>query len=138
MGFFAISINTQGVSISKIEIAIGGANSPHTHLRTTEFGVLIRGALLFGFVTSDNVFYSKVTTPGMVFVIPRASILFSINGGKEEVLFFVCFNSQLPGTQAIPSALFNATPPIPNEVLARAFLVSDDVANTIRSTIASA
>ncbi|GAY63470.1 hypothetical protein CUMW_225900, partial [Citrus unshiu] len=64
-----------------------------------------------------------VTTPGMVFVIPRASVLFSINDGKEE---------------AIPSTLFNATPPIPNEVLARAFLVSDDVANTIRSTIASA
>ncbi|ESR41182.1 Germin-like protein subfamily T member 2 [Citrus sinensis] len=131
-------VNTQGISTNRVDLAVGGINPPHLHPRSSESSIVIRGTVLVGIITTDNVFYSKVVTAGMLFLIPRGLVHFQLNVGKENVLFFPSFNSQLPGTQFVHSSLFNTTPPIPNEVLTKTFLVGDEVINAIKAAITSA
>ncbi|PON34176.1 Germin [Parasponia andersonii] len=125
-------LNTLGLSMIRVDLALGGLNPPHSHPRATESGVVIKGKLLVGFVTTDDIFYSKVLTAGQMFVIPRGLVHFQLNIGQEKALFLVAFNSQLPGVAVVPT-LFATTPPIPNQVLTKAFQVGDDVVNLIKS-----
>ncbi|PON86120.1 Germin [Trema orientale] len=125
-------LNTLGLSMIRVDLALGGLNPPHSHPRATESGVVIKGKLLVGFVTTDDVFYSKVLTAGQMFVIPRGLVHFQLNVGEEKGLFLVAFNSQLPGVALVPT-LFATTPAIPNQVLTKAFQVGDDVVNLIKS-----
>ncbi|PON86121.1 Germin [Trema orientale] len=126
-------LNTLGISMNRADFAPGGVNPPHTHPRATETGVVIEGKLLVGFITTDNVLHSKVLTAGQMFVIPRGLVHFQLNVGEEKALLLVAFNSQLPGIALVPPSLFGTTPPIPNQVLTKAFQVGEDVINEIKS-----
>ncbi|PON34174.1 Germin [Parasponia andersonii] len=130
-------LNTQGISMVRADLAPGGLNPPHTHPRASESGVVIKGKLLVGFVTTDNVFYSKVLTAGEMFIIPRGLIHFQLNVGEGKALFLVAFNSQLPGVVTDATSLFFTTPPIPNQVLTKTFQVGDEVINLIKSKLAA-
>ncbi|ESR45079.1 hypothetical protein CICLE_v10003582mg [Citrus x clementina] len=131
------AVNTQGVSLFRIDLDVGGINPPHTHPRGTEAGIVTREKVLVGLVTTNNTFFSKVLTPGMVFLIPRALIHFQLNVGKGPATFIPIFNTQNPGVSDSLTTLFDTTPPIPNEVLTKSFRVSDDVINAIRKARAS-
>lgn len=126
-------LNTQGMSMNRVDFAPGGLNAPHSHPRSSEIGVVIKGKLLVGFVTTDNVFHSKVLTVGQMFVIPRGLVHFQQNVGEGKALAFTAFNSHFPGAVVLPITLFASTPPLPNEVLTKAFQVEDQVVNSIRS-----
>ena len=128
-------LNTLGLSMNRVDFAPGGINPPHLHPRATETGVVIEGKLLVGFVTSNNVFYSKVLTAGQMFVIPRGLVHFQLNVGEGKALTVTAFNSQLPGVVVVPINLFASS--IPNEVLTKTFQVDADVINTIRSKFVS-
>ncbi|KAH9751452.1 Germin-like protein 1-1 [Citrus sinensis] len=56
------AVNTQGVSLFRIDLEVGGINPPHTHPRGTEAGIVTRGKVLVGLVTANNTFFSKVLT----------------------------------------------------------------------------
>ncbi|KAH9775908.1 hypothetical protein WN944_013141 [Citrus x changshan-huyou] len=127
------AVNTQGVSLFRLDLDVGGINPPHTHPRGTEAGIVTRGTLLVGLVTTNNTFFSKVLTPGMVFLIPRALVHFQLNVGNEPATFIPIFNTQNPGVSDSISTIFDATPPVPNEVLTKSFRVGDDVINAIRA-----
>jgi hypothetical protein len=43
------------------------------------------------------------------------------------------FNSQLPGTQSMAVGLFGASPPVPTDVLARAFQIDGGMMEAIKS-----
>ena len=126
-------LNTLGISMNRVDFAPGGMNPPHSHPRATESGVIIQGKLLVGFVTTDNVFHSKVLTAGQMFVVPRGLVHFQLNVGEGKALAFTAFNSHLPGVVLPSTTLFASTPPIPNQVLTKAFQVGDDVVNSIKS-----
>ncbi|XP_059443729.1 germin-like protein subfamily T member 2 [Corylus avellana] len=130
-------LNTLGSSINRVDFAPGGINPPHSHPRASETGVVISGQLLVGFVTTGNVYFSKVISAGQIFVIPRGLVHFQKNVGQEKALAFTSFNSQLPGADVLPLNLFASTPPIPNDVLTKAFQVGDDVVNSIKSKFGS-
>lgn len=125
-------LNTLGISMNRVDFAPGGLNPPHSHPRATESGVVVEGKLLLGFVTTRNVFRSKVLGPGDIFVIPRGLVHFQRNVGEGKALAFTAFNSHLPGAVIVPSTLFAATPPVPNEVLAQAFQIDDYLVNKIK------
>ncbi|XP_010272156.1 PREDICTED: germin-like protein subfamily T member 2 [Nelumbo nucifera] len=129
------ALNTLGLSMNRVDFAPGGINPPHSHPRATEAGVVIKGKLLVGFVTTANVFYSKVLTEGEMFVIPRGLMHFQINVGDGKALAFTTFNSQLPGAVIFSSTLFATRPTIPNQVLTKAFQVDDDIINTLKSKL---
>ncbi|KAA8540899.1 hypothetical protein F0562_024963 [Nyssa sinensis] len=130
-------LNTLGISINRVDFAPGGLNPPHVHPRSTESGVVIEGKLLVGFVSTGNVFYSKIITAGEMFVIPKGLVHFQLNVGEGKALAFTAFNSQLPGVEVLPITLFASTPSIPNDVLTKAFQVGDDVINSIKSKFGS-
>lgn len=128
-------LNTLGISMNRVDYAPGGLNPPHVHPRASETGVVIQGKLLVGFVTTDNVFYSKVLTAGQMFVIPRGLVHFQLNVGEGKALAYTAFNSHLPGAAVVSTNLFASS--IPNEVLTKAFQVDAEVINTIRSKFRS-
>ncbi|XP_022775467.1 germin-like protein subfamily T member 2 [Durio zibethinus] len=128
-------LNTLGISMNRVDFAPGGLNPPHLHPRASETGVVIKGKLLVGFVTSNNVFYSKVLTAGQMFVIPQGLVHFQLNVGEGKALAFTAFNSHLPGAVVVPINLFASS--IPNEVLTKTFQVDAGVVNTIKSKFKS-
>ncbi|GLT54059.1 hypothetical protein SLA2020_272910 [Shorea laevis] len=130
-------LNTLGVSMNRLDFAPGGINPPHSHPRASETVLVIKGRLLVGFVTTGNMYYSKVLTAGQIFVIPKGLVHFQRNVGKEKALAFTSFNSQLPGSAVLPLNLFASTPSIPNDVLTKTFQVGDDVVNSIKSKFGS-
>ena len=126
-------LNTLGMAMNRVDFAPGGINPPHSHPRATESGVVIEGKLLVGFVTTNNVYHSKVLSAGQMFVIPRGLVHFQRNVGEGKALSFTAFNSHLPGVVVLPTTMFASTPSIPNEVLTQTFQVGDEVVNSIKS-----
>ncbi|XP_030940611.1 germin-like protein subfamily T member 2 [Quercus lobata] len=131
------AVNTLGIAMNRVDYGPGGLNPPHSHPRASESGVIIKGRVLVGFVTTQNVYYSKVLKPGEIFVIPRGLVHFQKNVGKGKALAYTSFNSHLPGAVTLATTLFGSQPSMPNEVLTQAFRVEDSVINTIKSKFGS-
>ncbi|XP_061362384.1 germin-like protein subfamily 1 member 7 [Gastrolobium bilobum] len=119
-----LGLNTLGVSLARIDFAPYGLIPPHTHPRATEILIVIDGTLMVGFVSSDldkNRLFTKVLNKGDVFVFPIGLIHFQLNVGKVNAVSISGLGSQNPGLITIANALFNSTPPISPEILAKAF-----------------
>lgn len=129
-------LNTLGVSLSRVDYVPGGLNPPHTHPRATEIVFVLDGELDVGFITTTNALISKTIKEGEIFVFPKGLIHFQKNNGKEKASVIAAFNSQLPGTQSIPAALFAAAPEVPNDVLTKAFQVGTKEVEKIKSKFA--
>ncbi|KAI3994172.1 hypothetical protein MKX01_012429 [Papaver californicum] len=120
-------LNTLGLSMNRVDYAPGGVNPLHSHPRATEAGVIIKGeVLLVGFISTTNVFYSKVLKKGEMFVIP-----------KGLAVTITSFNSQLHGAAVLPATLFASNPAIPNDILAANFQVDETVITSIKSKFGS-
>ncbi|KAK1307475.1 Germin-like protein subfamily T member 1 [Acorus calamus] len=130
-------LNTLGVSMNRVDLALGGLNPPHHHPRATELDIVVKGEVLIGFISSGNVYFSSVLREGQIFVIPKGMIHFQLNVGKEKGLIITTFNSQLPGAVVAPLALFAAKPAVPNEVLTKALQVDESVVQLIKSKFAA-
>lgn len=130
-------LNTLGVSISRVDYAPHGLNPPHTHPRATEIVFVLYGTLDVGFITTANKLVAKTISQGENFVFPRGLVHFQKNNGDKPAAAIAAFNSQLPGTQAISAALFAASPPVPDDVLAKAFQIGEKEVQMIKSRFAS-
>ncbi|XP_042007538.1 germin-like protein subfamily 2 member 1 [Salvia splendens] len=129
-------LNTLGVSLARIDYAPGGLNPPHTHPRATEVVFVLEGQLDVGFITTANVLISKTIKQGDVFAFPKGLVHFQKNNGMVPAAVISAFNSQLPGTQSIATTLFAATPPVPDNVLAKAFMVGTEEVQEVKSRFA--
>ncbi|XP_061350377.1 germin-like protein subfamily 1 member 8 [Gastrolobium bilobum] len=119
-----LGLNTLGISLARIDFAPYGLIPPHTHPRATEILIVIEGTLMVGFVSSDldkNRLFTKVLNMGDVFVFPKGLIHFQLNVGNVNAFSISGLGSQNPGLITIANALFNSTPPISPEILAKAF-----------------
>lgn len=127
MGIAAVSVtphmfpglNTLGMSFVRADIREGGINTPHFHPRATEITYVLQGKVYSGFVDSTNRVFAKVIEQGEVMVFPRGLVHFQMNVGESPATVFGCFNSQNPGVQKIPSAIFGSE--IKDELLEKAF-----------------
>ncbi|KAJ8645096.1 hypothetical protein MRB53_006844 [Persea americana] len=126
-------LNTLGLSMNRVDYAPGGLNPPHSHPHATELVLAVKGEILVGFVSTSNVFYSKVLKSGENFVIPRGLVHFQYNVGKEKAVAITTFDSQLPGVVIAASTLFGSKPDIPDIVLAKAFQVDEEIVKAIKS-----
>lgn len=115
-------LNTLGMSFSRVELNVGGVNPPHFHPRATELAFLIRGSIYSGFVDSTNQVFARVLEAGEVMVYPRGLVHFQMNVGDKPAVILGSFNSQNPGTQKIPAAVFGSG--INDELLEKAFGMS--------------
>ncbi|KMT10458.1 hypothetical protein BVRB_5g115850 [Beta vulgaris subsp. vulgaris] len=127
------ALNMLGISMNRVDLAVDGMNPPHSHPRASESGVVMKGRVLVGFVTTGNVYYSKVLVPGQMFVIPRGLVHFQKNVGQNKALIITAFNSQNPGVVLLSSTLFGTNPSIPDDVLSQTFLVDQSIVEGIKS-----
>nr|XP_043629378.1 putative germin-like protein 2-1 [Erigeron canadensis] len=128
-------LNTLGISMVRIDYAPWGLNPPHTHPRATEIITVLEGTLEVGFVTSnpDNRFITKVLKKGDVFVFPVGLVHFQRNIGNGYAVALAALSSQNPGAITIANAVFGANPPIPSDILARAFQVDKSVVEILQT-----
>uniref|UniRef100_A0A2P2NFF6 Germin-like protein n=1 Tax=Rhizophora mucronata TaxID=61149 RepID=A0A2P2NFF6_RHIMU len=133
-------LNTLGISLARLDWAIGGLHPPHTHPRGTVIIVVTEGTLLAGLVLSDqfnNTLLTKVMHPGDVFVFPIGLIHFQLNIGKVNAVAFAAFSSQNPGDVTVADSVFGAKPHINPEVLTKAFGVNADVVQNLEKVRAN-
>ncbi|XP_010244702.1 PREDICTED: germin-like protein subfamily 3 member 2 [Nelumbo nucifera] len=129
-GFSAISVNpmlfpglnTLGMSFVRADLDVGGINVPHFHPRATELAYVAEGKVYSGFVDSSNRVFAKVIEKGEVMVFPRGLVHFQMNIGHSPATILGSFNSQNPGLQRIPTAVFGSG--IKEELLEKAFGLS--------------
>ncbi|CAL4959427.1 unnamed protein product [Urochloa decumbens] len=132
-------LNTLGVSMARTDYAPwGGVSPPHAHPRATEILFVAEGTLEVGFVVTaaegrTNRLLSRTVSKGEVFVFPRGLVHYQRSVGGVPAVAVSAFDSQMPGTQAPAAALFGAAPPVPTDVLARAFQTDAGVVETIKS-----
>ncbi|BAF15802.1 Os04g0617900, partial [Oryza sativa Japonica Group] len=135
-------LNTLGISFARIDFAPNGQNPPHTHPRATEILTVLQGTLLVGFVTSNqpgggNLQFTKLLGPGDVFVFPQGLIHFQLNNGAVPAVAIAALSSQNPGVITIANAVFGSTPPILDDVLAKAFMIDKDQVDWIQAKFAA-
>ncbi|KAL5981744.1 hypothetical protein ACLOJK_015807 [Asimina triloba] len=123
-------LNTLGVSMARIDYAPGGLNPPHTHPRGTEMIFVLYGELEVGFITTANVFISKTIKQGEIFISREK------NNGHVPAAVIAAFNSQFPGVQVIAMTLFASSPPVPDDVLSKAFKVGVEEVEKIKAGLA--
>ncbi|XP_042508166.1 germin-like protein subfamily 1 member 1 isoform X2 [Macadamia integrifolia] len=72
-------INTQGLTMARVDIAVNGFVPPHTHPRASEVTILLKGNLLVGFIDTSNKLYTQQLRAGDSFVFPKGLIHFLYN-----------------------------------------------------------
>lgn len=130
MGFAGISVNpaafpglnTLGMSFVRADLDVGGVNVPHYHPRATEIAFILEGFVYSGFIDSTNRVFAKVIGRGEVMVFPKGLVHFQMNVGDSPATIFGSFNSQNPGVEKIPIAIFGSG--IKGELLEKAFGLS--------------
>ncbi|KAI3955851.1 hypothetical protein MKW98_006211 [Papaver atlanticum] len=126
-------LNTLGISTSRVDLVPGGFIPLHVHPRASELIFINKGEVLFGFISTTNVLYSKVLKVGEQFIFPRGLVHFAANVGPGKAVLISAYNSQLPGIALLPLNLFASNPTIPNEILAKNFQVDANVIAIIKS-----
>lgn len=115
-------LNTLGMSFVRADFDVGGINVPHFHPRATETAFVLEGRIYSGFVDTSNKIFAKVVEKGEVMVFPRGLLHFQMNVGDTPASILGSFDSQNPGLQKIPSAIFGSG--IKEELLEKAFGLS--------------
>ncbi|XP_050228735.1 germin-like protein subfamily 3 member 2 [Mercurialis annua] len=123
-------LNTLGMSFVRADLKVGAINPPHFHPRATEITYIMQGSVYSGFVDSSNRVFAKALEQGEAMVFPRGLVHFQMNVGDKIAIVFGCFNSQNPGNQKIPSAIFGSG--IDDKLLEKAFGLSSKQIGTMR------
>ncbi|XP_019165020.1 PREDICTED: germin-like protein subfamily 1 member 1 [Ipomoea nil] len=118
-------VNTQGLTLARVDLAPGGLVPPHTHPRASEVTIVLKGAVLVGFVDTSNRLFTQQLRAGDSFVFPKALIHFLFNMDTMKPALAVSgLSSQNPGAQLTSLATFATKPAVPDEVLKKAFQIN--------------
>jgi len=126
-------LNTLGVSITRVDLAPGGLNPPHSHPRASELVMVLKGEVMVGFTTGANRLFSKVVRENELFVVPRGLQHFQLNNGTGDAVFIAMFDAQSPGVVTPTFAMFSTKPAMPMEVLTKTFLMGEDEVTAMKS-----
>lgn len=130
------ALNTQGISLERIDYDPFGVNPPHFHPRGSEVLTVLKGRIYSGFVTAppENRLFARILTKGDTMIYPYAQIHFQINLDNTRAVAFSALSSQLPGVIRVADSLFGSTPPILNNLLSRSFRLRSDVVEQIQES----
>lgn len=130
------AINTMGLTMARVDIAANGLVPPHSHPRASEVTICLQGVLLVGFVDTSNRLFTQQLEPGESFVFPRGLIHYLYNmDSKNPALAISGLSSQNPGAQIASRAAFVSNPPIPTQILEKAFQISRKDVENIRKNL---
>ncbi|KAB2620639.1 auxin-binding protein ABP19a [Pyrus ussuriensis x Pyrus communis] len=110
-------VNGLGISLARLDLAVGGVIPFHTHPGASEVLLVAQGTIIAGFVSSANTVYLKTLKKGDIMVFPQGLLHFQVNGDKTPALAFVSFSSPSPGLQILDFALFQND--LPTELIAQ-------------------
>ncbi|XP_068309664.1 auxin-binding protein ABP20 [Pyrus communis] len=110
-------VNGLGISLARLDLAVGGVIPFHTHPGGSEVLIVIEGTICAGFVSSANTVYLQTLEKGDIMVFPQGLLHFQVNGGETTALAFVSFSSPSPGLQILDFALFKND--LPTELIAQ-------------------
>ncbi|XP_058108587.1 auxin-binding protein ABP19a-like [Magnolia sinica] len=99
-------VNGLGISIARLDMAVGGVIPLHTHPGGSEILVVAQGSITAGFISSANAVYYKTLKKGDIMVFPQGLLHFQLNAGGIPAIAFVSFSSPSPGLQITAFALF--------------------------------
>ncbi|XP_037492162.1 germin-like protein subfamily 1 member 13 [Jatropha curcas] len=125
-------LNTNGLSIVRIDYSPGGVNPPHNHPRAAEIITVLEGTIYAGFITSnpDHRLFAKILKPGDtvdVFVFPFGLIHFQFNIGRSPAVAIAALSSQNPGVVTSANTIFGAVPSLNLQLLARAYHLDKNI-----------
>ena len=128
-------MNTQGVSLARIDYAPQGLNPPHIHPRATEVLTVLEGMLYAGFVTPppESRLFSKILKKGDIIVFPFAQIHFQMNVQDKPAVALSSLSSQFPGVIPVAPTLFGSDPSISDDVLAKAFQIDKKLVDRLQT-----
>lgn len=127
-------LHTLGMSFVRADFEVGGVNVPHFHPRATEIAFVLEGKVYSGFVDTNNKVFAKVIEKGEVMVFPKGLVHFQMNVGHTPATILGSFNSQNPGLQRIPTAIFGSG--IKDELLEKAFGLSSKELSKLKKRFA--
>ncbi|CAH9078656.1 unnamed protein product [Cuscuta europaea] len=130
-------LNTMGVSIGRADFGPYGLSTPHYHPLATEVLTVLEGTLYVGFIDSRNKLYAKTLLLGDIFVLPKGLIHFLYNTGESNASAYFAIGGQNPEAIVIPNASFGTHPPIPPQLLSKAFLLDTNVISRLQSQFGS-
>ncbi|XP_021647439.2 auxin-binding protein ABP19a [Hevea brasiliensis] len=116
-------VNGLGISLARLDLAVGGVIPMHTHPGASEVLIVVQGSICAGFITSANVVYFKSLRKGDIMVFPQGLLHFQINAGGTPALAFVSFSSARPGLQILDFALFAND--LPSEIIEMVTFLDD-------------
>ncbi|THG15130.1 germin-like protein subfamily 1 member 1 [Camellia sinensis] len=128
-------LNTQGLSMARVDLAVNGVVPPHSHPRASEVTICLEGSILVGFIDTSSHMYTQQLRVGESFVFPRGLIHFLYNMDPMKPAMAVSgLSSQSPGAQIASLSMFASKPAVPDEVLKKAFQITgQDVAKIRRN-----
>ncbi|XP_022756424.1 auxin-binding protein ABP19a-like [Durio zibethinus] len=116
-------VNGLGISMARLDFAVGGVVPMHTHPGASEILVIIKGTISAGFVSSANKVYFKTLKTGDIMVFPKGLLHFQINAGQTQALAYVSFSSPSPGLQILDFALFGND--LPSDIIEETTFLDD-------------
>lgn len=116
-------VNGLGISLARLDLAVGGVVPMHTHPGGTELLLVSQGTICAGFIDSANKVYYKTLKRGDIMLFPRGLLHFQVNGGGTTALAFASFSSPSPGLQILDFALFAND--LPSELVEKTTFLDD-------------
>ncbi|XP_078432891.1 germin-like protein subfamily 3 member 3 [Wolffia australiana] len=105
------AVNGLGISVARLDLAIGGVIPLHVHPNGNELLVVTAGSIVAGFISSGNSVYYKTLNEGDAMVFPQGLLHFQLNDGCAPAEAIVTFSSSNPGLQITSIALFGSSFP---------------------------
>ena len=123
-------LNGLGLSMFRLNIDVGGVIPIHTN-QVSELIVVIEGAILAGFIDSDNTTYFKTLNKGDIMIFPQSLLHFQVNVGDVPALAFVSLNSASPGFQLTSGSLLANN--LPSSIVQNITLIDEEQVNKLKS-----
>ncbi|KAM0020296.1 hypothetical protein Hdeb2414_s0025g00665631 [Helianthus debilis subsp. tardiflorus] len=99
-------VNGLGISIARLDVAVGGVIPMHTHPGGSELLLVTQGFIQAGFISSANTVYVKTLKKGDIMLFPQGLLHFQVNAGGVTAVAYASFSSATPGLQILDFALF--------------------------------
>ncbi|KAJ0044548.1 hypothetical protein Pint_05106 [Pistacia integerrima] len=116
------ALNGQSVSYAFLQFPAGAINPPHTHPRSAELLLVLKGWLNVGFIDTNNKLSTQTLRPGDMFVFPKGLVHYQFNDDpKQPSVAISTFGRANAGTISIPLNVF--TGGIDDNILTRTFKI---------------
>ncbi|XP_052198733.1 auxin-binding protein ABP19a [Diospyros lotus] len=126
-------LNGLGISLARLDLAVGGVVPMHTHPGASEVLVVLQGSICAGFISSANAVYFKTLQKGDSMIFPQGLLHFQVNFGGIPSIAIVSFSSPSPGLQILDFALFAND--LPSELVEKTTFLDDAQVKKLKAVL---